>query len=176
MKKPGYREMLRDRCPKMVDYALKWQKSKEKWIDHVYNSFVKIVGDEYQNDKMFRTASQNKNIIVRTVMGIVNGKIKHFDFDKTIDWDNLADEEKIHWKRVSSWVKWFSTDYAYIKNAYDISKKVGKDEESIKIDIINSYLGWLMPKPNISNEEKLAKYQYVDDFVNYLIKCFNGKN
>lgn len=30
MKKPGYREMLRDRCPKMVDYALKWQKSKEK--------------------------------------------------------------------------------------------------------------------------------------------------
>ena len=42
MKKLGYKEMLRDRCPKMVNYALKWRKAKEKWIDHVYSNFIGI--------------------------------------------------------------------------------------------------------------------------------------
>jgi hypothetical protein len=176
MKKLGYREMLRDRCPKVTNYALKWLKVKEKWIDHVYDSFVRLVGDEWKDGKLLRTSSENKNIIVRIVMGIVNGKVKHFDFDKTIDWDNLTDEEKARWKRVSSWVKWFGTNYAYIENTYDISKKTGKDEESVKIEIINSYLRWLMPTNGDSEEVKQAKYQYIDNFVNYLIRCFEGKN
>lgn len=177
MKKLGYREMLRDRCPKLVSYALKWQKAKEKWIDHTYEKFVKIVGDEYSfSDRLIRKAPENKKVIMRALLGIVNGKVRHFDFDKTIDWDNLTDEEKVYWKRISSWVKWFSTDYAYIESAYDNSKKVGRDEEEIKIEIINSYLAWLMPKEGDTDEVKQAKYQYIDNFVNYLFRCFEGKN
>ena len=177
MKKPGYREMLRDRCPKVVNYALKWQKAKEKWIDHVYNYFVKIVGEERDtNNKVIRTANANKNVIARILLGIVKGKTKNFDFDKTIDWDNLEDEEKERWSRISSWVRWFRTNYAYIENTYDISKKTGKDELEIKVKIINSYLGWLMPKNTDSEEMKQAKYDYVDKFVDYLIGCFDGKN
>lgn len=176
MKKLGYREMLRDRCPRVVDYALKWQKAKERWIDHVYNCFIKFIGEESLNDKVIHSAKENKNSIARTVLGIVKGKTKNFDFDKTIDWDNLSDEEKIAWQKVSVWVKWFRTNYAYIENTYDISKKVGKDELTIKIEIINTYLSWLMPDDTDSDEIKQAKYNYVDNFVNYLIRCFSEKN
>ena len=177
MKKLGYREMLRDRCPKIVNYALKWQKAKEKWIDHTYEHFIKLIENEYSIDnKLIRKAPENKKIIIRALLGIVKGKTKNFTFEKTIDWDNLTDIEKSYWIRVSSWVKWFGTNYAYIENAYDISKKIGKDEESIKIEIINSYLSWLMPSNTASTEEKYAKYQYVDNFVNYLVRCFEGKN
>ena len=85
MKKLGYREMLRDRCPKLVSHALKWQKAKEKWIDHTYEKFVKIVGDEYSfSDKLIRKAPESKKVIMRALLGIVNGKVRHFDFDKTI--------------------------------------------------------------------------------------------
>ena len=37
--------MLRDRCPRVVNYALKWQKAKERWIDHAYANFIKIYCD-----------------------------------------------------------------------------------------------------------------------------------
>ena len=37
----GYKGMLRDRCPQVVNYALKWQKAKERWINHTYDKFIK---------------------------------------------------------------------------------------------------------------------------------------
>lgn len=164
MKKPGYREMLRDRCPKVVDYALKWQKAKDAWIEHVYHNFIGIY-----------VAKDNRNNATRIALGIVDGKIKNFEFDKTINWDDLTDEETTYWKRVSSWVEWFRTNYAYIENMYDTSKKVGKDEEDIKIEIIIHWLGWLMPDKDNTEEESQAKYQYIDKLVDYLIKCFERK-
>ena len=176
MKKPGYREMLRDRCPKMVDYALKWQKAKDKWIDHAYCYFVKMVGEECNGEgKVLRKASESKKVIVRQLLGIVKGKTKNFDFDRSIDWDNLTDEDTVYWKRVSSWVRWFRTTYAYIENAYKISKSVGKSEYDIKIEIINSYLIDLMPSDKCSEEEKQAKYRYVDNFVNFLMRCLKNE-
>ena len=165
MKKLGYREMLRDRCPKVIDYALKWQKAKEKWIDHAYTYFVRLYGDELNKDDK----------IVRTKSGIKKGKVKEFDFKKSIDWDNLSDEDTTYWKRVTSWVNWFSTTYAYIENAYKISKQIGKDDDDIKIEIINSYLSALMPSDKCSEEERQAKYQYVDNFVNFLMRCLNNE-
>jgi hypothetical protein len=176
MKKLGYREMLRDRCPKVVSHALKWQKAKEKWIEHVYAYFIRILGDEIDiNDKVVRTAKDNKRAVMSILLGMKKGRVKDFDFKRTIDWDNLSDEECVYWERVSSWVRWFCTKYAYCENAYLISKRVGKDEESIKIEIITSYLGALMPSADASDEEKQAKYDYVDKFVEFLIKCFENK-
>ena len=74
MKKPGYREMLRDRCPKVVNYALKWCKAKEKWIDHVYFNFIKIYAEKDQ-----------RNNATRIALGISEGNQYTFDFEKTID-------------------------------------------------------------------------------------------
>ena len=172
MKKLGYREMLRDRCPKVVSYALKWQKAKEKWIDHVYCCFIKYIGDELDiNNNVITSAKDTKHKIVTTLLGIKKGKIKYFDFNNTIDWDNLSDEDKVYWERVASWVKWFCKKYAYIENAYLISKRAGKSEIDIKVEIINSYLTALMPSKDASEEEKQAKYDYVDRLVDYLIRC-----
>ena len=166
--------MLRDRCPKVVDYALKWQKAKDKWVEHAYSQFIKIIGNSYDtNNKLLQKAPKNKKEIAKALLGIVKGKPKNFVFDKSINWDDITDEEKVYWKRVSSWVTWFSINYAYIENAYNISKQVGKDELDIKVEIINTYLVELMPSEDASEEEKQAKYEYVDRFVDFLIKCFN---
>jgi hypothetical protein len=176
MKRTGYREMLRDRCPSIVNYALKWQKAKEKWIEHAYCYFIKIVGEERDiDDKLVKTASDNKRAVITVLLGLKKGKPKHFDFNKTIDWDNLTDEEKIYWNRVSSWVKWFRTNYAYIENMCNISKQIGKTDEEIKIEIIKAYLMDLMPNPKKSNEEKQAQYMYIDNLADFLIGCSEGK-
>lgn len=172
----GYKEMIRDRCPKVISHALKWQKAKEKWIDHVYSYFVKILGDEIDIDnKLVKTAQQNKRAVISILLGMKKGRVKDFNFKSTIDWDNLTPEETQYWERVNSWVRWFSMKYGYVENLYEISKGMGRGEESIKIEIINSYLTALMPSRDAPDEEKQAKYEYIDRFVEFLIRCFEGK-
>ena len=161
MRHSGYKGMLRDRCPTVVNYALKWQKAKERWVDHAYVNFVRFYVD-----------NNEKNHATRIILGIAKF-FRNFDFDKSIDWDNLTNEETIYWKRVSSWVRWFTKNYAYIENLYSISKQAGKDEMEIKVQIINGYLSALLPSPNATEEEKQAKYHYVDKLVDFLIECFN---
>ena len=158
----GYKGMLRDRCPKVVNYALKWQKAKERWIEHAYVNFIKF----YLDDK-------EKNRATRIVLGIAKF-YRNFDFDKSIEWDNLSNEETLYWKRVSSWVKWFRTMFIRIEDTYEYSKKHGKDDLQIKIEIINRYLSALLPKQDDEEETKQAKYKYVNNFVDFLIKCLEG--
>ena len=163
MKTSGYKGMLRDRCPKVVDYALKWQKAKERWIDHAYDKFIRIYCD---NEERKHTA--------KIILGI-SKFYRNFEFDKSIDWENLTKEETLYWKRISSWVGWFTKKYAYMENAYEISRKNGKDEFSIKVEIINCYLSSLLPTQDMTEEEKQAKYKYVDNLVDFLIKCFENR-
>lgn len=163
MRNAGYKGMLRDRCPEVVNYALKWQKAKERWIDHAYINFIKFYVD---NKEKYHTT--------RIILGIAKF-YRNFNFDKSIDWENLTQEEDIYWKRVSSWVRWFMKNYAYIENMYNISKQTGKDEMSIKIEIIRSYLSELLPDKNATEEEAQAKYEYIDKLVNFLINCFEKR-
>lgn len=168
--------MLRDRCPKVIDYALKWRKAKEKWIEHAYNYFVKLNVEELnKNNHVVRSVKDNKRHVINMLLGIKKGKPKQFDFSASIDWDNLTKEEIDYWKIVVSWVNWFRTNYAYIENSYNVSKQVGKNEVDAKVEIIHDYLMWLMPNETHSKEEKQAKYDYVNKFVDYLIECINGK-
>lgn len=162
-KTAGYKGMLRDRIPQTTNYALKWQKAKERWIDHAYRSFIRIFCDKKDRDQA-----------TRIVLGLTSG-YEPFNLEKSIDWDNLTPEEKAYWKRVSSWVDWFATEYANIKQAYETSRENGKDEFTIKVEIINAYLSALLPDENADWGEKIAKYQYVDDLVDFLIKCFNKR-
>ena len=62
-----------------------------------------------------------------------------------------------------------------MENAYKISRQVGKNEFDIKIELINNYLSDLMPDKDANEEEKQAKYNYVDKLVDFLIKCFEGR-
>ena len=163
MRNSGYKGMLRDRCPEVVNYALKWQKAKERWINHSYVNFIKFYVD---NKERYHTT--------RIILGLAKF-YRNFDFNKSIDWENLTEEETKYWKRVSSWVRWFMKNYAYIENLYSISRQAGKDEMEIKIQIINSYLSTLLPTKQDSNEEKRAKYEYVDKLVNFLIDCFEKR-
>lgn len=165
MKKIGYREMLRDRCPSIVNYSLKWCKAKEKWIDHVYSNFINVYIDKDQ-----------RNNATRIALGIEDHKHPHFDFDKTINWDDLTNEDANYWKRVSAWVKWFMVNYSYVKNTYDISKKMGKDYFDIEVKIIHEHLSWLLPSKDCTSEEKEAKYDYVDKLAEYLIECIENDN
>lgn len=163
--KKGYREMLRDRCPKVVNYALKWQKSKDKWIDHVYRNFIGIYVDKDQ-----------RNNATHLCLGIKDGKVTDFDFEKTICWENLTPKQKTYWMRVLGWVKWFQKKYAFIENTYNISKQQGKDDFDIQIEFIKNYLSWLLPSENCTVEEKEAKYEYVDKLAEFLMQCIEGKH
>ena len=42
----SYKKMLRDRCPKTVNLALKWCKAKEKWLNHVYKNQIWILSNK----------------------------------------------------------------------------------------------------------------------------------
>ena len=157
--------MLRDRCPKVVNYALKWQKAKEKWIEHVYSNFIGIY-----------VSKDQRNNATRIALGIEDEKRPHFEFESTIDWDNLSDEEFKYWKRVQSWVIWFQKCYWCIENMYDVSKKKGANYFDIEVEIIRTYLSWLLPSSNCTQEEKEAKYQYADNFAEFLMECIEGKH
>lgn len=161
-KTSGYKGMLRDRCPKVVNYALKWQKAKERWIDHAYANFIKIYCD-----------NEEKKHATRIVLGIAKF-YRNFEFDKSIDWDNLTPEEVTYWKRVSSWVRWFMKNYMYIEDTYITSHERGENDFEIKVKIIKNYLTALLPLSIDSEEEKQAKYKYVDELVDFLIKSFKG--
>lgn len=162
-KSTGYKEMLRDRCPRTVNYALKWQKSKERWLDHAYTNFIKIYCDK-----------KERNNATRIILGI-SKFYRNFDFDKSINWDNLTPEDKVYWERISSWVKWFQKQYMFIEKTYITSRETGKDEFDSKVEIINRYLSSLLPPNNMTEKEKEAKYKFVNNLVDFLVDCFEGR-
>lgn len=162
MKRTGYREMLRDRCPKVVSLALRWCNAKEKWLDHVYKSFIWIYSDN--NERLKAT---------KTVLGLDSKR--GFVFEDTIDKDNLSKEDESFWKNVTLWVSWFQKRYAYVENTYRISKQKDKDLSDIKLEIMTKYLKSMCPTKNDSKEVQETKNQQINRFVDFLIDCFENK-
>lgn len=97
IQKKSYKEMIRNRISRMeaVDLALRWCKAKERWITHVYDTFINIY-----------TEKSDRYDATRTILGI-SSKYNQFDFHKTIDWDNLEEYDQLYWSAVESWVLWF---------------------------------------------------------------------
>ena len=161
----GYREMLRDRVPKVVNYALKMHKCKEKWLTHVYKNWIWIYSDKDMRDNA-----------TRELLGLdERGKPTHFKFEDTILWDNLSIQETKYWKSISRWVSWFTQKYQYIENDYTISKKTGKDIREIKYDIMIRYLDFMCPTEEDTDEERKEKNELINKFVDYLIDCFENR-
>ena len=138
----GYKEMLRDRLPVTVNFALKWCKAKERWLDHVYNSSVNI----YEDKDCRKEAT-------RIILGL-SKKNRQFNFHDTIDWDNLTEDDQKYWKYVEEWVDWFRKTYLYIQNEYTNSLTLGLHMDMIKTKIKSNFL------MNLDEEwkEKLCNY------------------
>ena len=100
--------------------------------------------------------------MTRVLLGLKKGKPRFFDFHKTIDWENLTDEEQFYWNWVDNWVKWFSVNYAYIENMYSISRKTGKYEEDSFIEEMSTKY---FPDYDDDEGKRLAKF---------LISCIEG--
>lgn len=161
-KNTGYREMLRDRCPKVVNYALKWCKAKERWLNYVYDNQIWPL--KSKKERLNQT---------KLILGIVNGK-HEFDFHNTICWKDITPEEVYYWTYVENWVTFFQEKYQYIENMYQNSIILGKPIEVCKFEIMKNYLIQLCPKSDDSEEEVIEKSQYVNDLTDYLIDCFDG--
>lgn len=150
--------MLRDRCPKVVSLALKYCKAKETWLDHVYKSWIWIY--------------QSKEERFEATKILLGSKSKPFCFEDTIDWENLNDEQKAYWKDVSKKVSWFQNKYAYIQNAYSISKSKGYEIEDIKYEIMLNFMLEMCPSSQDSAETKKKKNKEVNELADFLINSF----
>ena len=162
MVKTGYKEMLRDRCPTVVDWALKWCKAKTRWIDHCYEKFIGIYKS---NDERYEAT--------RICLGI-SGKYRNFDFHKTVDWDNLTEDETKYWNYVESWVKWFRETMLFIEEEYKLTRKKGMSDFDIKVKLINTFLRSFLPADTDSEETKESKYKLVDNLVDYITECLRN--
>lgn len=149
-KRTSYKDMLRNRVPKTVDLALKWCKSKNNWVDHVYEHFIHFVADK-----------KIRYEITRTVLGISDYD-RNFNFHKTIEWDNIEEDEKEKWEKVEKWVTWFEKNMIYIENSYDILKKKGCTDHAICEYILTKHLGKIPPDTK-------------EELTTYIIKCIKNK-
>jgi hypothetical protein len=140
MSRTGFKEMLRDRIPVYADIALKWCKSKERWINIVYRDTINVFADK--NDRYD---------ITKTVLGL-KSKDKIFNFDDTIYWDALSEEERKILKVASSWVNWFKYYFIFIENEYKVDLLSGCNEERI----ISELCSGLLKKIDSSIREDLA--------------------
>lgn len=189
-KSTGYKEMLRDRCPFVLNAALKWCKAKDKWIDYIYYTHVKkypknqrslavkrVLGLKNVTTRReiydhYRYVQFNKNITWEKVLSIPNDTLK-MSFGETIDYETLYQEnieEYKYWKWVERWVIWFRKNLLPIEYIYK-SGKYRKSEEDIKIEIISTFLRSLLPEVDEPEESKTKKFNYVNKLTDYLFKC-----
>lgn len=161
-KNTGYREMLRDRCPKVVSFALKWCKAKEKWLDYVYK------------EQVWPLKSKEKRLEqTKAILGIKNGK-QNFNFHDTIFWKGLTNADVYYWTYVEEWVNFFVSKFIYIENMYVNSLVHGKSIADVKLEIMKNWLIQLCPTQDDDEKTRKEKSNYVNNLTDYLIDCFEG--
>ena len=161
--KTGYKQMLRDRVPKVVNFALRWCKAKEAWLNHVYSNWIWIYKSNEERLK-----------VTKTLLGL-DKKPREFKFADTILWDNLSKDEEKRWKSIVSWVSWFQKEYQFVENEYSNSKKLGHDIMDIKRSIMLNHLYEWCPTAKDDAKTKKKKNKKLNEFVDFLIDCFEDR-
>lgn len=162
----GYKAMIRDRCPYVIDLALKWCtefgrlvnqeiedpkerfpfKVKTRWIDRVYQENVAIY-----------TTKDEKEASLHKALGLHRGR-QNFNFADSINLESInkvwSQPEKKFWIWVNSWVNWFIENYKYVENAYNISGGYGERWKTV-----------------VRNKASFLD-GYLDDFIEYLERTF----
>ena len=166
--------MLRDRLPKLVSLALKFNKAKEAWINHVY-----------KNKIWFYSSNEERLAQTRFVLGYKDNKPREFVFEDTIDWENLIDDPSIklkdatpkhvkYWENVAKWVSWFQKTVPLIEDEYKISKMKGADIIDLKRTIMLNWLYDRFPTKEDNAKERKRKNADVNRIADYLIDCFEN--
>ena len=149
----GYKPMLRDRMPKMLDLALRWCKAKNRWIDYVYNNIVSkyplekrssivktILGIKqyYKRQEIYDHIRYNefKSVTMKQINSIPKSEL-YMKFKDTINWNKLLLEDLDmykYWEDVAEWVDWFSTSYIAIESTYNYwtSKRWNVSDNEVK--------------------------------------------
>lgn len=170
--KTGYKQMLRDRCPKLVSYALKWCKVKEAWLKHVYQYSI-CLEHKSKHDKLIAT---------RKVLGYkdpknMKNKQREFKFEDTLHLEAFeSEEERIFWKKMIKFVSWFQKTVPLIEDEYKISKLGGAELIDLKRGIILNWLSDYFPTTQDDEKVRKEKNKFVNDLADYLIDCFENLN
>lgn len=163
----GYKAMLRDKTPFILDLALKWCNAKGRWIDHVYNYMVKkypqqkrgnivkiVLGlkkactkEEIHDYYKYVLCCQN---VTKEKVNSIPNSLLYMPFKDTIDWDSYKDDEYMYnyWYRVNEWVEWFKSEHAFIENSWRLSKNKPQKEH----EMVNKY-GFKLAKYLINSFE-----------------------
>ena len=115
--------MISDKIPKTWDLALRWCKCRGKWINYVYDSYIKPYNSNVMKSKQenIRLKSFYTKVYTREIAP-KKGENK-LTFIQTIKVDDLLIndfEEYQFWQTVYGWVKWFADTGDYIRSSADI--------------------------------------------------------
>ena len=141
--------MLRNRLPDYVDLALKWCRVKELWINLVYNSQINILVNK-----------QDRYNTTRIILGL-SSKSRVFDFEDSIDWTWISEEERARMRPAIGWINFFKVNFPYIENKWKVNLSLGKTELEFIDELSSGYLKTV----NDSVRNKLAVF-----ITNYLKK------
>lgn len=170
----GYKAMIKDRCPYVVNLAFKWCTEfgrlsnigkepherikyavKTRWIDRVYQENVAIY-----NTGRGTPRTDEKNASLRKALGIHEGS-QNFNFADSINLEGINkvfnSGERAFWIWVNSWVVWFQENYKYLENYYNISCKCGN----------------MALFDNALSEKASFLDEYFEDFSKFIKKTFN---
>lgn len=170
----GYKAMIKDRCPHVVNLAFKWCTEfgrlsnigkkpherikyavKTRWIDRVYQENVAIY-----NTGRGIPRTDEKDASLRKALGIHEGS-QNFNFADSINLDGINkvfnSGERAFWIWVNSWVVWFQENYKYLENYYNISRKCGN------MALFDKAL----------SEKASFLDEYFEDFSKFIKKTFN---
>jgi hypothetical protein len=168
----GYKAMIRDRMPLMLDLALKWCKAKERWINYVYDNIVRkypenkrsivvkqILGikQRWKRQEIYDTFRyvEFKPVTKTQVDNIPKSEL-YMKFSDTIDWAVLSKEDPNmyeYWQAVASWVDWFSMNHLSAERTYKLSEQWAMSTDDVKPIL-------------------MSKYGIDSKFADYLIKSF----
>lgn len=125
----GYRGMIWDRTPRVVQLALSWLKVKTVYVERVYKENVTPFKD---NDV--------KNHNLRLALNIKNGKSINYELAHAINMgmNMKSPGEKEYWAWVEGWVKYFQKTYMIWKENYYFYETHYSEDEWL-IDFINSH-------------------------------------
>ena len=139
----GYKQMLRDKMPEILDIALTYCKAKSRWIDYVYDNIIR----KYSKDK--------RSTVVKIILGIkqkykrqeIYDQLRYVEFkDVTREQVNNIPKSELYMKfsqtvlsTISEWVDWFSKSYFGIRDTYNHAKEWKMSDHEIKVILMDKY-------------------------------------
>lgn len=134
----GFRGMIRDRLPIHVDIALQICKCKNKYVEHIYDRFVKCVPVNQRSLAVKQALGLKQAVTTEDirVWSWSHGnffKQKNYDihnipremlfhtFWTSIDWDSLDKETFIRFSATEQWVRYLKQMYPVFENIYKIN-------------------------------------------------------